>query len=193
MGNVGTSPLEQRVDLGPESLPLLPLGFGELGERLMIADAGEVGTEPSELQILECRSDIGLGFRGPGLKLACQDSQFGPEPAEGLRTQSGVAGLIGSRHVLASPGEQQCHAASRIVAVMGDQVVGQLRIGLESPSKQTSGGRMKVTVVTEIGEFQPTLGVRGSVVASEDGRETHDEHSLPLGRGQVGVDGRGDW
>ncbi len=73
--------LHERIDIRPERSTRLLLVRGELGQRLDVADAGEVDVLPPMTQGLD---DGRAGLRGAGFEEPGPGDQLGREPVSGL-------------------------------------------------------------------------------------------------------------
>src|SRR2546425_482765 len=74
-------PAEQGGDVGPELLPLLALGLGQLFESGLVADTGEVAVR---LPVPHLLPDRGVDPRVALVEQLAPVGQVGAEPVEGL-------------------------------------------------------------------------------------------------------------
>ncbi len=141
---------EQRVDLGPERLPLDALGFGQIKEGGRIANSVQVDIIFPELDVVKNALVIPGCFLSPA-------GQIGPEPFTGLSPKIRLlAG--GERLIVGLVTAGQRREARRVVSVKGLQVTGELGTGREGGGKKACRGRPVASVLGVQGKIAPHLG-----------------------------------
>ena len=134
--------LQERVDLRPERRPFIPLGLGEPGQGLGVADAGEVAVLLPVAQGLgdgrACLGRAGFEELGPG-------GELGLQPPDGLAAQLRLRRVVGRRIVLALPGGGQGGGAGGVVAVLGLAIVAELRVAGQRLGEEAGSGVKRFT------------------------------------------------
>ena len=82
--------MQKPLDLLPERLPRLSLGFGKVGPRSRVADAGQDGKAAKGFERLACGGRLGWTGARHLLRLR---GHFGAELREGLLPQPRTGGL----------------------------------------------------------------------------------------------------
>src|SRR5205823_5397133 len=133
----GDGTLPQCLDLLPERLPLLALGFGQLGQGRRTADAGEIRVL---LPVLHSFTYHGAGLVGLFVQQAAIRGQVGPQPVEGLTAEASTLPDMALSRVFALTTTGQGGSAGGVVAGTVLQVVSQLGLLGKSIGVETGRG-----------------------------------------------------
>ena len=149
---------DQGLDLGPEGVPVGPLGPGESGQCVGVADAGEVGVL---LPVGQTHDDGGPGLRWARGEEIGTDALLDAEPVEGLSPEGDPGGVVGRGIVLPPADAGQHGDAGGIISVLGPAVGGEVGLGGQGDREEAGGGRGEVPAIGRIGEGQDLVVVPG--------------------------------
>ena len=150
---------EELIYVDPECPERGPFLFGQLGQLVLVADAGEVGVS---LPVLEGGRDLGLHDGRTGVEELGPRGEFGLEPFAGLSAELGLGGVIGRRIVLALAGRGERGGAGGVVAVSGFAVVGELGVMLQCLGVEPGRRQVERPVISTQGKLD-SLGRRSWV------------------------------